>query len=416
MSNRNTIVSYREVKKLISGNESATQSELDSLADTPAESARMLAGFAAALKSLEAADRNPGVLIAPDHKVASLLLSFLAERANEKGEFQVAPMGSKEAKFDSRDWLGWAGIFFKSWRKIRPHDFLPAAAAPDALGDKIRVALLGDWGTGLYGAPVCARAIAQDPKGYGLAVHLGDVYYAGNDDEVQERFLKLWPRNSAINRALNSNHEMYTGGHAYFDRTLKDFHQTASYFALQNAHWVLVGLDTGYKDHDLAGGQVEWLRNIVSGAGDRKVILLSHHQPFSWFEKDGENLVEKLGDLLSGGKIFAWYWGHEHRCVLYDKHASWGMYGRTVGHGGFPYFRDKVSGLPQAPGMQNWYQLKSGNLVPGGVVLDGPNVYVEGHEREYGPNGYMTLEFDGPRLNEIVQAADGTVLYDRPLA
>lgn len=233
---------------------------------------------------------------------------------------------------------------------------------------------------------------------------------------MQERFGALWPKNAALNRAINSNHEMYSGGHAYFDITLKTFGQTSSYFALQNGHWLLVGLDSAYQDHDLAGAQVEWLQEVLKNAGDRKVVLMSHHQPFSQFEKGGEKLVAKLGALLGSQKIFAWYWGHEHRCMLYDKHPAWGMYGRTVGHGGFPYFREKkLDDLPQVAGLPQWRQVASASVVPGGMVLDGPNDYIKGHEAKYGPNGYMTLELDGPHLNEIVHAADGTALYDRQL-
>jgi hypothetical protein len=414
MRTRNTIVTYREISKAIGNNEAATVQEIDGAAADPVESARMLAGFNAALKHLEEAEKIPGVLIAPDHRVASLLLSYVAERTNEKGEFTELPMGGKEAKFDSKDWLGWAGSFFTWWRQLNPHPFIAANAAADSLKDQVRVAVLGDWGTGLYGAPVCAQSIANDPKGYDVAVHLGDVYYSGTADEVKERFLDLWPRKAAINRAANSNHEMYTGGHAYFEHTLKAFGQASSCFALQNSHWLLVGLDTAYQDHDLTGGQTEWLQELLKDAGDRKVILMSHHQPFSWFEKGGEKLVAKLGGLLGGKKIFAWYWGHEHRCVLYDKHPVWGMYGRTIGHGGFPYFRDKVAGLKQVAPL--WYQLESANLVPGGIVLDGPNEYVKGEEKKYGPHGYLSLQFDGPHLNEMIHAADGSVIYDRPLA
>jgi hypothetical protein len=415
MSTKDTIITYREVGRIVNNHESATISELEKSAEDPAEAARMLAGLGAALKRLEAEDKNPGVLISPNHRVASLLQAFLAERANENGRLEVLPMGGKEAKFDSNDWLGWAGSFFTWWRRIKPHNFLAAAPEPETLDNKFRVALLGDWGTGLYGAPDCAKSIEQDAKGYKLAIHLGDVYYAGNLGEVQERFLDLWPRDVTINRALNSNHEMYTGGHAYFDLTLKKFGQAASYFGFQNDHWVLVGLDSAYKDDDLTEEQVAWLRNIIDKAAARKIILLSHHQPISRLESHGANLVGKLGEFLNAKKIFAWYWGHEHRCMLYDKHPAWNIYGRTVGHGGFPYFRDDLTGVPGEPGLPKWYRLAANNMVPGGLVLDGPNEYVKGYEDQYGPNGYMSLEFDGPHLNEIVQDAKGTIIYNRQL-
>ncbi|HEX5736275.1 MAG TPA: metallophosphoesterase [Blastocatellia bacterium] len=416
MSITETIITYRQISKALTGNESTTGNVLNQSAPDPNESARMLAGFAAALKKLEEEDKNPGVLVSPDHRVASLLQAFLAERANEEGKLEELPMGGKEAKFDEKDWLGWAGSFFTWWRKIKPHEFLNASPDPDPFENQTRVALLGDWGTGLYGAPVCARSIESDPKGYKLAIHLGDVYYAGNKGEVQERFLDLWPKNNvATNRAINSNHEMYTGGHAYYQLTLPKFNQPASYFAFQNDHWVLVGLDSAYIDHDLMGDQVEWLRNIINQAGDRKVILMSHHQPISRLESQGPKLVEKLGEFLTAKKIFAWYWGHEHRCMLYDQHPNWGMFGRTVGHSGFPYFRDDVSGATAEPGLPGWHRLGAKDLVPGGLLLDGPNQFVKDHEDKYGPNGYMFLEFDGPHLNEIVQEPDGKVIYDRQL-
>ena len=81
--------------------------------------------------------------------------------------------------------------------------------------------------------------------------------------------------------------------------------------------------------------------------------------------------------LLSARRLFAWYWGHEHRCVLYDQHPAWGLHGRCIGHGGYPYFRDQLGHLPLADGTL-WRRMESKNLVPGAVVLDAPNQYVDG--------------------------------------
>ena len=59
-------------------------------------------------------------------------------------------------------------------------------------------------------------------------MHLGDVYYSGTEKEVEERFLKVWPTEAAtINRALNGNHEMYSGGFGYFKLILPAFGQAA---------------------------------------------------------------------------------------------------------------------------------------------------------------------------------------------
>src|SRR5262249_16133032 len=136
-----------------------------------------------------------------------------------------------------------------------------------------------------------------------------------------------------------------------------------------------------------------------------------------------DDTAAKLGEWLMAHKIFAWYWGHEHRCVLYDQHPTWGLFGRCIGHSGYPYLRnhDRLAAFPSDPSVANsppatWRRLEGKNLVPGGLVLDGPNPYVRGHEDEYGAQGHMTLVFDGEHLDELVHLPDGTVIYEHSLA
>lgn len=253
-------------------------------------------------------------------------------------------------------------------------------------------------------------------------MHLGDIYYSGDEPEVRDRFLKFWPHvPGAISRALNGNHEMYTGGKAYFDHILTDqmFNQPASYCAFQNGHWLLVGLDSAYKDHDLREEQLPWLNNLLTGVGSRRVVVFSHHQPFSQLDKQGPRLQAKLMPLLSSGRIFAWYWGHEHLCVVYHKHERWNLHGRCVGHSGYPYFRPRLNGIgrTEADSGVSWVELAPRpDVAPGALVLDGPNPYVPGEEEKYGAHGYVTLEFDGPRLREIFHLADGTRVRTNDLA
>jgi hypothetical protein len=372
-----------------------------------------------ALALLGAAERDPGVLTTVQHPTASLLQSFLAERAADADSADATAAGGFEAKFDDHDILGWIGSFFTWWRRIRPHAWQPPPDAPEEVGSSFRIAVLGDWGTGLYGAPACADSIRQDGKGFGLLLHLGDVYYSGTEREVKERFLALWPDvPGARSRALNSNHEMYSGGHAYFDQTLQKFGQGSSCCALQSPHWLLVGLDSAYSEHDLAMNQAEWLEGLVAAAGSRKVVLFTHHQPYSLIDNQGPKLVEKLSGLLEARRVFAWYWGHEHRCVVYDEHPAWGMRGRCIGHGGYPYFRSLPGGAEVAregDGFK-WYRLPDRDLIPGGLVLDGPNRYLPGHEERYGPNGYAVLEFEGEHLVESIRAPDGAEIFRQELA
>jgi hypothetical protein len=393
--------------------------EADETPPSVAEATELMEELLKSLQTLEAAEKKSGVLAAPDDQFTSLLQSYLAEASLQTGKVESVDGGGLEAQFDERDILGWAGSLFTWVRRLKPHKWLTAPSTPDPLPNTLRAAILGDWGSGLYGAPVCAKSIEDDPKGYGLLLHLGDVYYSGTESEVTNRFLKFWPKNpGAVSRACNSNHEMYSGGYGYFKKTLKEFKQAASYFALQNDHWLLVGLDTGYEEAELAKDQVDWLKGLVAGAGTRRVVLFTHHQLFAWAERAKGELQERLSDLLTSRRIFAWYWGHEHRCMLYSQHQDWGLYGRCVGHSGYPYFHDKFTeGVIDQHGPQDttWRKVDKKNNAPGGLILEGPNLYIKGHENEYGPHGYMTLEFDGARLNEIVHAPDRSVVYEREL-
>jgi len=179
-------------------------------------------------------------------------------------------------------------------------------------------------------------------------VHLGDVYYSGWDYEYKDRFLSYWPvKPSDGGRAgswcLNGNHDMYSGGHAYFDTLLKEPlfkpQGQASFFRLYNADWQLFGLDTAWDDNGLKDPQASWVLNELTANG-QKAILLTHHQLFSAYENGldvGQVIREKLGSALEANRIHAAFWGHEHRCVIYDpvQHVK---YGRLIGHGGVPVY------------------------------------------------------------------------------
>ncbi len=120
--------------------------------------------------------------------------------------------------------------------------------------------------------------------------------------------------------------------------------------------------------------------------------------------------MSKLNELLAKEKIHAWYWGHEHRLVIYDQHPHWRFYGRCVGHGGMPYFRDSFPG--SSPHVTAFYKvaggLKSNIMVPNGEVLDGPNPYLLRDQLKYGPQGYLVLELEGSRIHESYRAPNGS--------
>jgi hypothetical protein len=59
---------------------------------------------------------------------------------------------------------------------------------------------------------------------------------------------------------------------------------------------------------------------------------MSHHFIVSAWETPSTDLKEQLDPHLKA--IFAWYWGHEHCCAVYEKQAA-GINGACVGNGGF---------------------------------------------------------------------------------
>jgi hypothetical protein len=360
-------------------------------------------------RTLETNGQKQNVFGSLDDRGVSLLQSYLArEGSSHGGDIQPTKDGF-EAKFDNLD-PGWIWSLHDWIKGLRKHDFLPAPLQPDTIANDYQIAVLSDWGTGLYGAPVCAKSIENHKENINMVLHLGDIYYAGDDDEVKERFLAYWPqRPGATNRALSGNHEMYTGGKAYFNLILKDptFNQPASYFALRNDHWLVVALDTGYEEHDLYGGQAAWLEKLAAESPGQKILLFSHHQPFSYFESQGLKLVHKLAPLLVSGRVAAWYWGHEHSCTRYDLHCGWKMYGRCVGHSGFPYFRFINIGSPH---VTQWVPCAAKGYIPGCLVLDGPNPYVHEQPNAYGPNGYVILHLCSDRVHEAYYDPEGKVL------
>jgi len=355
----------------------------------------------------------------------SLVQSVTAEMATE---FRMLESGGQEVQFGTGltggDLHGWARVIFAKVDHFRDvHPILrPATAEAEVVRGEIRVAIASDWATGLYGAPVIAKTMSRmgAERPFDLLLHLGDVYYSGTRTEAKERFVDMWPFGAGLrNRALNGNHDMYAGGFGYFDTVLRSCEQDASYFALQNEHWLLVGLDTAYVEHDIDSTQVAWLKLVCEKAGSgRKVVLFSHHQPFSRLSGQGPHLRDALRDLLGTRRITAWYWGHEHQCVIYDQHERWGVHGRCLGNGGIPEPRPaqvrEAERALEHPGVGDvvWRRLSATADAPGSIVLDGPNrdMAKPSHQRRFGPHGFMTLTFEGPALVERVYLSDGTEL------
>jgi hypothetical protein len=246
----------------------------------------------------------------------------------------------------------------------------------------VRIALVGDWGTGQFNAgggydpsaSVMQKICSLNPD---YLIHLGDVYYAGTQnqqppDEEYENFLKLWPKSVLPKRSftLNSNHEMYSGANGYFNvalgrkpsNTSTPFaHQRGySYFALTAGDLAIVGLDSAYFDTSplymkgalgTRNAQCKFLQGI--SAKFRRLILLTHHAPMTiqgTLPEDAPLWQDVMGAVSKGCAIELWYWGHIHMGILYGKQSALGQYGiraGCAGHGAVPM--GEASDLPGRP-------------------------------------------------------------------
>jgi hypothetical protein len=351
----------------------------------------------------------------PEDEVAARLQSWLNENASRRARVEAL---EGEAKFDERD-LGW-GLSLLNWlRGLKKHPRRPAAGPPETLPANCRIAVAGDWGTGRYAAPDIGTTIGAGR--YHMAIDLGDFYYAGTEREARENFLRHWPTAAPglISRSLNSNHAMYSGGYGYFDLILPAFKQSGSYFAAQNDHFLIAGLDTGYDEHDLDANQVAWLHQVVAAAGDRKLVLMSHHQLFAPGTPAIESLRSKVAGLLDTRRILAWYWGHQHAAILFEPHPLWGLFGRCIGHGGFPFFRHKGNEQVEIGKAGSlWRRVPAAAGTPAAKQLDDPNPYVgpDANPERYGAQGFASLELAGPRLVERIHRPDGTIIHERELS
>lgn len=227
------------------------------------------------------------------------------------------------------------------------------------LSPEARVVLVGDWGTGAWAADQVAQRIRHELDAAGSrethVIHLGDVYYAGDEWEARERFLEHWPVHAdEAHRhqswCLTGNHDMYSGGYGYFDVILADErfrHQRAdgdgmSFFRLINDDWQVLGLDSSWSESmletghhgRLAGRQQEWIEACLD-EHPRRTVLLSHHQLLSTHGKVAGDLANRMARVMTGREIDAWFWGHEHRCMTFAPRPSL-RYSACVGHGAMP--------------------------------------------------------------------------------
>jgi len=292
------------------------------------------------------------------------------------------------------------------------------------------LAIAGDWATGYWqGGNTAASKVASvissgipsvmTPVDY--AIHIGDTYYAGTPAEVSDHLVSKWPVGVKDSFAVPGNHEMYCKGKPFADALVVRFpsQQRTTFFALRNANWLVLALDTAYFAKLMytrgtlgpekyrrwlikrKNEQREFARQQLSQRGTRRVILFTHHPPI---ELDGTGPPRDLeGEVLQlfgahglpGGPDY-WAWGHIHGAVGYKK--TLGRYtGRLIGHGAIPY--GDASGLAGSPAVA-WYEASAAG---------DPQYPMRVR------NGFLRLDLDGPIGTEAFVAEDGSRPFTGPL-
>ncbi|MGI4830415.1 MAG: metallophosphoesterase family protein [Janthinobacterium lividum] len=304
------------------------------------------------------------------------------------------------------------------------HPFPPGAPdSPEPIPDNVSIALLSDWGTGNFGAgdaPSVKIANFASTLKPTYTVHLGDVYYAGQTSEETNNFLSWWPQGSSASFALNSNHDMYSGGGPYFDQVVggpifNKLQSPWSFFALETSHWIVIGLDSAYFSSALQlylsgtlghnNAQTQFLKTMAQRAGDsqKKVILLTHHNPIpvagiAPLESPAPlQLFVDVMDAFAGQPPPAyWYYGHEHVGAAYAPLQGSGIRCRCIGHGALPWGQSTDLANAQAAGLIDWHENRLAN------DPDDPlRVY----------NGFAVLHLNGPDLTETFHDELGGVAW-----
>ncbi|MEZ5333107.1 MAG: hypothetical protein R2991_13905 [Thermoanaerobaculia bacterium] len=302
-----------------------------------------------------------------------------------------------------------------AWHVTGPTPPFPGNPVSLRIPDHCAFAILGDWG----GNNTPAQQVGALSKSMGdHFVHLGDVYYAGTAqsgvferDYQRSNFLDVWPGPFDTSFNLNSNHDMYAHAQGYYGLALTPQYFAAQkgcgYFALYNASFRLVGLDTAYYDPDPGGmgfmtgslgpdgpnTQVAFLRQQAVLAAQQKqtLVLMSHHNGLDIGGNTPEPLWNEVAACLTplAGRDVFWYWGHVHVGAVYKPRTAGGatVHGRCCGHGCIPW---GVASDLVSPGVA-WAETQ--------VVGPGPNYFVT--------NGFASLHLDGAKLAEAFYGQSG---------
>ncbi|HEY4966630.1 MAG TPA: metallophosphoesterase [Puia sp.] len=275
----------------------------------------------------------------------------------------------------------WSWLYYYLRSRFLPNHAYPAYVSPDTgvytleknggpEVDYISIAIVADWATDTNESIQIAQKMDDHHPDY--TIHMGDTYYVGAPHEIENNFIKPgspWVRGNTGSFGLLGNHEMYAQGIAFFDNLLPTLGiknkgtgiyegQKTGFFCLENDHWRILGLDTGY--HSIGKIPVvelifppdchfdpilmQWLEDTVhlNDPADKKgILIITHHQYITAFKTETEYMkpAAQLAQLIGKDRPVVWLWGHEHKFSTFEK-AQVGdgitAYGRCIGHGGMP--------------------------------------------------------------------------------
>jgi len=108
----------------------------------------------------------------------------------------------------------------------KKHPFMDYSGAEQngiyTIRNRVKMSLIGDWGTGTDEAKKVADCVRQFEPDF--TIHLGDVYFVGDETEIRENFLGeatspycpvKWLMGRFGSFALSGNHEMYARGKGF---------------------------------------------------------------------------------------------------------------------------------------------------------------------------------------------------------
>lgn len=359
-------------------------------------------------EALARLDQNPDLFSGDPEGVFTYEDPILAVAAlwHQAGPEVAARVGTAAAgeRLKNTSVFNWMLTGISAWLNRDDKDYITLAGLTPAgpirtNQETVRLALVGDAGyNGLAQAKVI-RYIRELHRARPLdfIIHLGDTYFAGSAAETLTNLLDPFSGfGSAKFFTLCGNHDLYHGAQGYLS-ALKVLGQPGRYFSIETPSWRLACLDTALDarkilrdDGQLDDGQLAWLERLMGEDDHKPLILLSHHFILSAWCTPPRSLTQQLGEWIKErGQVIAWYWGHEHGCVAYEREPH-GFYGACVGNGAFLEKWEP----PERPELVRWY-------------AQGRCHCYDDSGSSFWPHGFLELELTPAQLIETYHVEGG---------